>query len=61
MPCRWPTRHGSITAKSTAPRQLTDVYLLGLAVSHGEGLVTLDRNIPLAAVVGAQKTQLLVL
>lgn len=48
-------------SKIHGPRPLTDVYLLGLAVSHGEGLVTLDRNIPLAAVGGAQKTQLLVL
>lgn len=48
-------------SKIHGPRQLTGIYLLGLAVSHGEGLVTLDRNIPLAAVVGAQKTQLLVL
>ncbi len=31
--------------KIFGPRQLTDIYLLGLAVSKGEGLVTLDRNI----------------
>lgn len=36
------------------PKQLTDVYLLGLAVQHGGRLATLDRTIPLAAVRGAQ-------
>lgn len=34
-------------------RQLTDVYLLALAVRQGGRLVTLDRAVPLAAVVGA--------
>lgn len=34
-------------------RQLTDVYLLGLAVAHGGRLVTLDARIPLSAVRGA--------
>lgn len=34
-------------------RQLTDVYLLGLAVHHGGRLATFDRSIPRAAVVDA--------
>jgi toxin-antitoxin system PIN domain toxin len=34
-------------------RQLTDVYLLGLAKHHGGRLATFDRRIPLAAVAGA--------
>ena len=34
-------------------RQLTDVYLLGLAVTHGGRLVTFDQSIPLGAVKGA--------
>ncbi len=34
-------------------RQLTDAYLLALAVQRGGRLVTLDRSIPLAAVPGA--------
>jgi toxin-antitoxin system PIN domain toxin len=34
-------------------RQLTDVYLLALAVKHGGRLVTFDRSIPLSAVAGA--------
>jgi predicted nucleic acid-binding protein len=49
--------HGRILG----PRQLTDIYLLGLAVANQGGLVTLDRNIPLSAVRGAVKAQLLVL
>ena len=47
--------------KIYGPRQLTDIYLLGLAATKGAGLVTLDRNIPLAAVRAATKLQLLVL
>lgn len=39
-------------------RQLTDVYLLALAVKHGGRLVTLDTGIALAAVRGARKDQL---
>ncbi len=42
-------------------RQLTDIYLLGLAVSHNACLVTLDQNIPLSAVRKAQAHNLLVL
>jgi hypothetical protein len=34
-------------------RQITDIYLLGLAVRHGGRLTTFDRSIPLRAVVGA--------
>lgn len=34
-------------------RQLTDVYLLGLAVAHRGRLVTFDRGVPLKAVAGA--------
>jgi uncharacterized protein len=34
-------------------RQVTDVYLLGLATAMGGRLVTLDRGTPLGAVVGA--------
>jgi toxin-antitoxin system PIN domain toxin len=33
--------------------QLTDVYLLGLAVANGGRLVTFDRGVPLKAVAGA--------
>ena len=37
----------------TGHRQITDIYLLGLAVRHGGKLATFDRSIPLKAVVGA--------
>jgi hypothetical protein len=36
------------------PRQLTDIYLLALAVKNGGRLATFDRGIPLAAVRGAE-------
>jgi toxin-antitoxin system PIN domain toxin len=39
-------------------QQLTDVYLLGLAVAHGGRLVTLDQRVPLAAVKGATRASL---
>lgn len=42
-------------------RQLTDAYLLALAVKHGGCLVTLDRAVPLAAVRGAAAHHLKVL
>jgi hypothetical protein len=35
-------------------RQLTDVYLLGLAVANSGKLVTFDRGLPLKAIVGAE-------
>jgi toxin-antitoxin system PIN domain toxin len=43
------------------PRQLTDVYLLGLAKKMRGTLATFDRSIPLAAVVGAAKGTLSVI
>lgn len=43
------------------PGQLTDVYLLALAVSRGGRLVTLDQAIPLAAARGAQGRHLVVI
>jgi toxin-antitoxin system PIN domain toxin len=36
-------------------RQVTDIYLLGLAVRMGGRLVTFDRTIPLGAVLGATR------
>jgi len=35
------------------PRQVTDVYLLALAVEHGGRFVTFDHSIPLSAAPGA--------
>lgn len=43
------------------PNQITDVYLLGLAVKHGGRLVTFDRGLPLKAVRGAEAKHLVVL
>lgn len=42
-------------------RQLTDAYLLGLAVKHGGRLATFDRAIPVRAVVGAGAGSLVVI
>lgn len=42
-------------------RQITDVYLLALAVAHDARLVTLDRSIPLDAVHGADESHLVVI
>lgn len=42
-------------------RQVTDVYLLALAVAHDGRFVTLDRSLPLTAVHGAAAEHLTVL
>ena len=42
-------------------RQVTDVYLLALAVQQGGRLVTLDRAVPLKAVPGAKAMHLAVI
>ena len=42
-------------------RQVTDAYLLALAVAHGGRLVTLDQRIPVAAVSNAEAKHLVVL
>jgi toxin-antitoxin system PIN domain toxin len=42
-------------------RQLTDLYLLALAVKHHGRFLTFDREIPLNAVRGAKKEHLVVL
>lgn len=43
------------------PRQVTDAYLLALAVSNGGRFVTFDRAVPLDAVRGADASHLVVL
>lgn len=40
------------------PRQVSDLYLLALAVAHGGRLVTFDRRIPLSVVRGAEPRHL---
>ncbi len=47
--------------KIHGPRQVTDVYLLALAVSQAGRFVTFDRSIPLEAVRGAEVENLVVL
>ena len=42
-------------------REVTDVYLLALAVSHGARFVTLDKRVPLSAVRGAGGESLVVI
>jgi hypothetical protein len=43
------------------PKQVTDVYLLALAVARGGRFVTFDRTVPISAVAGARGDQLVVL
>ncbi|MEK0433367.1 MAG: hypothetical protein RLY60_2375 [Pseudomonadota bacterium] len=45
--------------KLLSPRQLTDAYLLTLAVKHGGRLITLDKRIPLNSVKGAKALNLI--
>jgi len=44
-----------------SPRQLTDLYLLALAVKNKGCLVSFDQRIPLSAVHGARSAHLVVL
>ncbi|MGH9126787.1 MAG: TA system VapC family ribonuclease toxin [Acidimicrobiales bacterium] len=43
------------------PRQITDAYLLALAVRHRARFVTFDQSVPLHAVVGSTPDHVLVL
>jgi hypothetical protein len=49
------------TTRIHGPRQLTDIYLLALAVQHDGRLVTFDGGIPLTAVRRATPQKLLIL
>ncbi len=49
------------SARIHGPRQLTDIYLLALAVKHAGKLVTFDTGIPLAAVRNASRQNLVTL
>jgi uncharacterized protein len=63
----WPDDISVLDGKRLRPdrvlghRQLTDIYLLALAVRHQGRLVTLDLKIPVAAVVGASARHLVVI
>lgn len=46
---------------SLGPRQLTDIYLLALAVANGGRLVTFDQRIAMRTVPGATQDHLLTL
>ncbi|HEY7299156.1 MAG TPA: TA system VapC family ribonuclease toxin [Xanthobacteraceae bacterium] len=43
------------------PKQLTDIYLLALAVKNGGSLVTFDRSIPIGAVRNAKPQHIIVI
>jgi uncharacterized protein len=53
--------HRFDAASILGPNQITDVYLLALAVKNGGRLATLDRSIPLRAVRGAEPRHLAVI
>jgi toxin-antitoxin system PIN domain toxin len=54
-------QHVADSARIHGPRQITDVYLLALAVAHGGHFVTLDTSVSHDAVRGAENRHLLVL
>ena len=49
------------TALVRGHKQLTDIYLLGLAVKRGGYLVTFDAHVPLGAAKGARRESLVVI
>jgi toxin-antitoxin system PIN domain toxin len=51
----------SLFSLTIGHRQLTDIYLLGLAVTHRGFLATFDRSIPLKAVRRARPDDLVVI
>jgi toxin-antitoxin system PIN domain toxin len=48
-------------SRMLGPRQVTDAYLLSLAVENGGRFVTFDRGVPVVAVTGAQRKHLVTL
>ena len=48
-------------ARIHGPRQLTDLFLLALAIHHGGRFVTFDTAVSLNAIKGAEKKHLLIL
>ena len=49
------------TAHLVSHKQLTDLYLIGMAIYHNVKLITFDRNIPTHAAIGFEPKHLLVL
>jgi hypothetical protein len=54
-------RHIFSHERILGPKQITDIYLLALAVRNRGRLITLDRSISTAAVHGATQANLVVL
>ena len=54
------TRRFSST-RILGPKQLTDIYLLGLAIKNGGRLTTFDRSISKSAVLGVEPRHLVVI
>jgi predicted nucleic acid-binding protein len=50
-----------VADRIVGPKQLTDIYLLGVAVKNGGRLATFDRAIPRSAVTGAEPRNLVVI
>jgi len=50
-----------VAERMHSSRQLTDIYLLALAMAHGGRLATFDQNIPLSVVSGAKAANMHVL
>jgi hypothetical protein len=48
-------------ARIHGPKQVTDIYLLALAVQHAGRFVTFDGSVPLSAVLQAEKEHLAVI
>jgi uncharacterized protein len=48
-------------SRITGHNQITDVYLLALAVAHNSALATFDQRVALSSVPGAEKKHLVVL
>jgi predicted nucleic acid-binding protein len=50
-----------LPSKLVSHRQITDLYLLGMAILHDVKLITFDMNIPTHAAIGFEPRHLLVL
>jgi uncharacterized protein len=62
-PCRVSLLNAQIVDRSRVhgPRQVTDAYLVALALAHGGRFVTFDQTVSLAAIHGATAEHLTVL
>jgi toxin-antitoxin system PIN domain toxin len=62
-PCALSLLDGDVIDRTRlhSSRQVTDAYLLALAVAREGRLATFDRSVPLSAVIGAEERHLVVL